>query len=151
MGKSLGPAVVFDFTGSLELARRLWSMADELDALLGLRRTLGTEALAHWQGVYAVEFVERLDDELTTGSTLVGQLRGEAGGWATEWQKAMDQENWNRYAAAVQRVEDGRGWGDKIGGFFTGHDDLPPTPTGAGLPAASNFLPTRSFANYSAY
>ena len=108
-------------------------------------------ALAHWSGEYADDFVERIDTEQSVGVQLVGQLRGEADGWAVEWQRAMDQENWNRYAAAVKRVEHDRSLVDSFVGFFAGHDDLPSQPAPAGVPVAPGFWPTRSFANYSRY
>lgn len=148
---SLGPSVVFDFDGSLTLARKLFAMADELDLLLRSRLDLASTALAHWSGEYADDFVERIDTEQSVGVQLVGQLRGEADGWAVEWQRAMDQENWNRYAAAVKRVEHDRSLVDSFVGFFAGHDDLPSQPAPAGVPVAPGFWPTRSFANYSRY
>lgn len=144
-------AVVFDFDGSLALARMLWTMADELDGLLVTRSSLAETALTDWIGNYANEFSGRIDHEQQAGSMLARQLRAEAGGWAEEWRKAMDQENWNRYAAAVDRVEADRGVLDSIGGFLFGHSDLPPQPSPAAVPVGPGFAATRSFANYSGY
>ncbi len=143
--------VVFDFDGSLALARSLWSVADDLDALRVQRGGLADDALVDWLGVFADDFTLRADNEDATATFLVEQLRAEAQGWAVEWQKAMDQENWNRYTLAVERVKADRDWKDDLGGWLFGHDDLPPTPAAAAVPASPSFTATRSFANYSGY
>ncbi len=144
-------SVVFDWGGSLNLARALHSMADELTDLAGSRARLATTALAHWQGTYGEQFVGRIDDEVHTGTRLAAQLRAEAEGWAIEWQKAMDQENWDRYQATKRRVENQRSNWDKLSGWAFGHDDLPNTPSAAARPIAPHFAATRNFADYSRY
>lgn len=146
MGRS--PKVVFDWSGSLRVARLSWTMAEQLDQLVGERSAAARAALASWLGVYADEFAARIDDEVRTAANLAEQMRGEANGWAEEWRKAMDQENYNRYQDACDRVRDDRDLGDKIAGFFTGHDDLPDQPAPAASPAPPNFAPTRKFASY---
>ena len=144
-------SVVFDWAGSLNLAKALHAVADELTGLAGSRAGLATTALSHWEGMYGEQFVGRIDDEIQTGTRLAVQLRAEAEGWAIEWQKAMDQENWDRYQAAKSRVENQRSNWDKFSGWALGHDDLPNTPKAAGRPVAPNFAATRSFADYSRF
>ena len=148
---SRSAAVVFDFDGSLQVARLSWQAADELDRLRGERSTLAVDALTDWSGAYGVEFAGRIDDETLSASHLAEQLRGEANGWALEWTKAMDQENYNRYQDACDRAHDDRSVVDSVVGFFTGHDDLPPTPARAGQPQPPSFAATRTFADYSNY
>jgi hypothetical protein len=113
-----------------------------------VRRDHAGTALTDWSGEYATEFVQRANDEQQTGTTIVSQLRSEAEAWAVEWKHAMDQENWNRYQAKVKQVERDRSLLDDIGGFFFGHDDLPPTPAEAAVPTSPGFWPTRDFAHY---
>jgi hypothetical protein len=144
------PKVVFDWTGALRAARLSWQAADDVERLIGERGRLASDALVNWSGAYATEFAARVDDELQTAAAVAGQLRGEAEGWAIEWKNAMDQENWNRYQAACDRVRDDRGLIDKVM-FWQGHDDLPPEPSMAAVPRAPGFVPTRQFANYSGY
>lgn len=147
----VGAAVVFDFDGSLRLARRLWATADDLDAVTRDRQRMAEAALVDWSGAHAEVFALRMDEEAVTTGRLTVQLRGEAEGWADEWRKAIDQENRNRHAAAVRRVESQRGFLDGLVGWIAGHDDLPPEPRAAVRPLAPAFLPTRSFADYSRY
>jgi hypothetical protein len=145
---SRAPSVVFDFDGALQLARLSWQTADELDRLRGERCSHAAAALSDWVGAYGIEFTTRIDTEAQTAFVVAEQLRAEANGWAEEWKQAMDQENYNRYQAACDRVRDQRGTLDKIGGFFLGHDDLPSTPKLAARPAPPTFAATRGFANY---
>ena len=141
-------SIRFDFHGSLELARSLWRLADDVGELLSSRSALASTAVTGWTGRYGTEFVERADAEQSTGSALSEQLRNDAHGWAMAWTAAMDEQNRILYARAVKRVENDRSTLDKIGGFFTGHDDLPPMPQPAAVPQPPYFFPTRAFARY---
>jgi hypothetical protein len=145
---SRAPSVVFDFDGALQLARLSWQTADELDRLRGERGSQAAAALTDWVGAYGVEFAARTDSDVQGAFAVAEQLRAEANGWAEEWKQAMDQENYNRYQAACDRVRGDRSTLDKIGGFFVGHDDLPPTPKLADRPTPPLFAATRRFANY---
>ena len=145
------PRVVFDFDGSLRLARLSWHLADLLDQLARRRGDDARAALVDWAGAFADEFVVRIDGELVTAARLSEQLRAEAGGWAIEWKQAMDQENYNRYQAACNRVRQKRSGWDSFTGALFGHDDLPSEPRLAALPAAPDYLATRQFADYSRY
>jgi hypothetical protein len=143
--------VIFDWTGSLLLARRLWEVAERLEALTATRHRQAGNALVDWNGSTAVEFATRVDAECSDCARLSNALREEANGWATEWSKAVDEENWVRYQEACQRVRSQRGAMDKVGGFLFGHDDLPPEPRSARPPSSPGFAPTRKLADYSAY
>jgi hypothetical protein len=142
------PQVVFDFTGSLDLARRSWRLADQLEQLGRQRGTRADAALVGWLGPYAFEFIRRIDSETQDAAHLAAQLRAEADGWATEWKKAMDQENYNRYQDACDRARADRDTWDNVKGFFVGHDDLPKPPALAAAPSAPAYTATRQFAHY---
>ena len=143
--------LVFDWDGSLLAARQLYAVAGDVQSLSDRRTPLAESALADWLGPFADDFVDRFNDEVTNINVLVPALRSEADGWALEWKRAMDQENQNRYANAVDRVHERRNAWDSFWGGLTGHDDLPSMPSPAGIPTAPNYQPTRGFANYSSY
>jgi hypothetical protein len=143
------PQVVFDYSGSLDLARQSWRMADQLEQLGRDRGARASAALVGWTGAYADEFVGRVDDEVRTAMAIAGELRAEANGWATEWKKAIDQENYNRYQDACDRARGERSNLDKVVGALFGHDDLPSPPRLADTPASPGFYPTRTVADYS--
>lgn len=143
--------LVFDWEGSLSAARQLHTVAGDLQGLADRRAPLAEAALADWLGPFADDFITRFNDEQTNVNTLVPALRAEADGWALEWKRAMDQENQNRYANAVDRVHARRSTWDSVWGGLTGHDDLPSMPSPANIPTAPSYWPSRGFANYSSY
>jgi hypothetical protein len=115
-----GGRVVFDFDGSLELARQLWSLADDIVTEHGLRETDFTTANAKWEGPYGVEFEGRRADERTSKANVVEGLRDDARAWAQAWAAALDQQNKNNRAAEVTRVRNDRnlfevGWDNTFG------------------------------------
>lgn len=115
-----GDRVVFDFEGSLELARQLWSLAEDIVTEHGLRETDFTTANAKWEGPYGVEFEGRRADERTSKVNVVEGLRDDARAWAQAWAAALDQQNKNNRAAEVTRIRDSRnfievGWDNTFG------------------------------------
>jgi hypothetical protein len=141
-------SVRFDFEGSLDLARSLWRLAEELDQLLASRAAMASTALTGWTGRFGEQFAERANDEQSTGRTLAQMLRADAQGWALAWTRAMDEQNRVLYAREKQRVESDRGLLDSLGGAIFGHDDLPAMPRPASVPQPPYFFATRSFARY---
>ncbi len=142
--------VRFDYPNSLVLARRLWEVADELDALATQRRLAGTEALVDWLGPLGVEFAARIDTETRDLGRLAGELRAGAHGWAQAWANALNEQNRRLFARACEVVRSRRSSVDRFVGFFAGHDDLPPEPYHRPPPTAPRFLPTGAFARYRA-
>ena len=132
-----GGQVAFDFDGSLELARALWALADELEQEdLGRGRQSET-ALARWAGPYARQFAPRRATEEASATNVVTGLRADAESWAAAWVEAMHQQNKNNRAARVEQVRDDRWWGEKAWDATVGEDDSesqvgeadrPPTP-----------------------
>src|SRR6476620_6447659 len=145
MGLSADRDVQFDWQGSLTLARRLWSLADDLDAAARARSGDAETAAKQWLGTYGEQFVTMSNNDLTSLATVAQGLRGDATSWAAAWKSAMDQQNRVLYARKVKAVEDSRsGWYSLWGGVF-GHDDLPPEPTPVATPAAPSFAATGGF------
>ena len=140
--------VRFDYDGSLDLARRLYRLADQLDPLGAQRRRWGSHALADWTGPLGVEFAGRIDTEIADLARIAGQLRAGAEGWAQAWAGALNQQNRRLFARACDVVRSRRSTMDKVAGFFTGHDDLPPEPFTRPVPTAPHFNPTGTHARY---
>jgi len=125
--------VRFDYDGSLDLARRLWRLADTLDTIGAQRRQSAVEAVVQWRGRFGVEFIGRVDAELGELGRHAHDLRGAAVGWAHAWANAINLQN--------RRL-------DQIGGFLFGQDDIPPDPNPRAVPGAPHFHATGGFARY---
>lgn len=104
-----GGQVDFDFDGSLELAAKLWALAEELEREDSGRQRQGETALAKWRGPYATQFGQRRATEEASAGNVVTGLRADARSWASAWVDAMEQQNKNNRAAKVEAVRDDRG------------------------------------------
>jgi hypothetical protein len=138
----------FDFDGALNLARRLWTFATEVDTLGSVRAQHAQVALSTWQGVFGTQFGERINAEITDLGAAAGELRTAANAWATAWALAMNEQNRRLFARRVTEIEDDRSVVDDVVGFFGGHDDLPPEPSELGVPQAPAFAATGSLVRY---
>lgn len=143
-----GPDVRFDWDGSLVLARRLWAFADQLDEVGTTRRDAAGGVLTTWSGVFAGRFAERVEQETTDLARAATHLREGAMAWATAWKVAIDQQNRVFFARACERARADRSLLDRVGGWFTGHDDLPAEPLPREVPLPPHFVPSRGFARY---
>jgi hypothetical protein len=146
-----GGRVQFDFEGSLQLARQLWGIADDVQTEDDGRETQYDTAKAKWLGTYADQFVGRREDERTSRATVVAALREDARLWAQAWARALDQQNKNNRAAEVERIRDDRGlfergWDSTFGEDDS--DDQVPMPEPVSVPTAPSFLPTASEITY---
>jgi len=148
MGLSAAADVRFDYVASLQLARRLWALGNEVDELMTNRVGLASEALADWLGVYGTQFAERVDTESMQASAIAGQLRAAAAQWAARCAEAMNEQNNINFAREVKRVEDDRNIVEDIWGGIVGHNDLPPDPPTIDVPSAPNFHATGSLTRY---
>jgi len=115
--------VRFDFEGSLEFARTLWRLSDDLHVVGTWRRGAIERALRSWQGAHAVEFADRANDEIGTTAAVVEQLRNEAGAWALLWTQARELQNHRLRARAVDEERDSRSFGEWGVDKLTGSDD----------------------------
>lgn len=115
--------VAFDFAGSLELARMLWALADQVEAESGTRSTAAQTAKTGWLGKYGDDFTARRGDEQVGATNVAIRLREEAKGWASAWKRAMDEQNKRNRAAKVTEVRNKRGWVERnIGDRVLGDD-----------------------------
>jgi hypothetical protein len=137
--------VQFDWDGSLELARKLWSFADDLSTAKPARKTDAETALRQWKGRFGDEFTTRADHEQTSFTSVITGLRNEAKQWAQAWKLAMDQQNRVLRARAVDKHNHDKSFLDKVGDFFGGDDNIPPEPTPVPLPAPPSFPKTAGF------
>lgn len=140
--------VRFDYDGSLQLARELWGLADEVDAVGADRHAAAVEALVDWLGPTRDRFGGRIDVEVADLHRIATDLRGGAQAWAQAWADALNLQNQRLYARACARAERERSTFDKVMGGLFGHDDLPPPPATRATPTAPLFAATGSFARY---
>ena len=147
-----GGRVQFDFEGSLQLARQLWS----------------TRRRRPDRGRRSGDPVRRPPrpsgwGPTPTSSSAVGRtsgrraprssprLREDARLWAEAWARALDQQNKNNRAAEVERVRDDRGMFEKGWDSTFGEDDSDdqvPMPEPVSVPTAPSFLPTATEITY---
>jgi hypothetical protein len=148
MGLSAAADVRFDYVASLQLARRLWALGDEVDELMANRVRGARTALTDWLGRYGTQFADRIDSESQQATAIANDLRAAAEQWAVRWAEAMNEQNRILHARESKRVEDDRNIvEDVVGGLF-GHHDLPPDPPGIEVPTSPNFYATGSLTRY---
>ena len=123
MSPTSGGRVDFDFEGSLQLARKLWQLADDLVTEDNGRSTEAETALDKWEGPYGTQFGERRTAESDSRTNVVSGLRTDARSWASAWVEAMHQQNKNNRAAKVEDVRENRAWYEKGWDATFGEDD----------------------------
>ena len=146
-----GGRVQFDFEGSLELARKLWTLADEVQAEDQGREGEFDTAEASWLGTYGDQFRDRrLTERFSRGNVIAG-LRDDARAWAQAWAQALEQQNTNNRAAEVERVSADRGLLERgIDATFgeDNSDDKVPQPPDVPVPTPPGFAPTATETTY---
>lgn len=116
--------VRFDFSGSLLLAKRLWSLADDLASEDADRAGDAELALAKWRGALATEFAERRATEASNRDVADAALRADARQWAQNWAEAMNEQNRRNRAAKVTELRDARsGWAKFSDKYLWTEDD----------------------------
>lgn len=148
MARRAAGAVRFDFDGSLALARSLWRLADDLEALAARRSTEAERTLTGFTGAHAVQFATRVVDEVRDLAVAAGEARHAASAWAQAWADAADEQNRRLFAAECDRVRARRDLVDRVTGFLGGHHDLPPQPRPLAVPRPPLFRSTGSFTRY---
>jgi hypothetical protein len=142
-----GEHVVFDFVGALELARRLWSLADGVDSSNTKRNTAAGVALRDWEGRFANDFRNSMTAEWNSAVNLAAAMRGDAQRLATLWTQAMLEEAKVRYADHVSRKRKERSLITQVHDVIFGSDeDYGPEPGPFAMPqppafAATGWLP----------
>jgi hypothetical protein len=148
MGMEAAADVRFDYVGSLQLARRLWALADDVDAVRNKRVALGGAALTDWLGAYGTQFADRINLENVQAATIANEMRTAAEQWAVRWAEAMNEQNHINLAREIKHIEDDRSGWDNFTGFFGGHDDLPSAPGAIPVPTAPSFTATGTLTRY---
>lgn len=97
-----GGDVPFDFEGSLQLARQLWALADEIESENSQRQLDFVAATAKWRGVYGRQFIDRRHTEQKSVDAVCNGLREDAKAWAKAWAEAMEQQGRNNRAKALE-------------------------------------------------
>ena len=121
-----GGVVDFDFVGSLQLARQLWSLSTDLREQDRARGADAEVAAREWRGKPVTDFAGRREHERQSRATVTQALVNGANAWAQAWAQAMDQQNLNNRAAKIERderqISDDRGRGQKFVDAFNGDD-----------------------------
>lgn len=147
-----GGQVDFDFDGSLDLARKLWALAEDLEQEDRGRGRQAETALAAWRGPHATRFAERRAVEQSSAANVVAGLQDDARAWASAWVEAMYQQNRNNRAARVQEVRDDRGFFEKgWDEYGFGEDDSESKVAAAARPATPqppSFHPTDTLQSF---
>ena len=135
--------VAFDYDGALLMAKKLWALADALEAMVGDRERHAADALVDWTGPHATSFVSRMATERTDVNGIVAQFRDAAYGWAAAWKDAIDQQNRILQARRWEYNKDHQGLFGHLDGVERPHDPAP-----CQLPSAPDFRPTGGFEKY---
>lgn len=96
-----GARPVFDFTGSLELARTMWAFGESLAGSAATRAGSRNTALNAWQGVYGDEYRERAATEDQSELNIRSNIGNEAVGISLVWATAVSLMNGTLYAEAI--------------------------------------------------
>jgi phosphoglycolate phosphatase-like HAD superfamily hydrolase len=139
--------VVFDYDGALNLARRLWALADEVTGAARRRGELALVAATNFAGAYGDQFSSRMSVEATNMTNVTQGLRADAMAVAGMWKAAMEEENRRIYARHVDDLKSHRSVLEQIGDFFTGFH-YPSEPDPVPLPQPPGFAPTAEHVHY---
>lgn len=142
--------VAFDFEGSLQLARTLWGLAEDLASAHAKRQAAAQNALRDWRGTYGQEFGSRQNDEAASHSHVAAALQEEARGWALAWKLAMDEQSDRLRQREVERRRAQRGFWEQVGDVFVGDDTEQQVAPAAefSVPQPPAFHATGSLARY---
>ncbi len=152
MDGEVGPEVVFDFPGVLQLCKQANDLADALEQFQATRTDALNTALGLWRGPEAEKMVNEIAPaEQTNVLTGAEALRSGAEQWATSWKDAQQQYNNREYAKAVKYEQDDRSGLEKFGDAIMGQDNsaerMPEAPTSA-APVAPDYAPPSTFVSY---
>jgi hypothetical protein len=106
----------------------LRASADACEAQVPRRTTIANRAAAHWRGVYAGQFGDRM--RVCTGDAyrLAAALRQAAAQLDELSRLAREEQARREKARDWQHAQEDESLLDKVGDFLFGEDDLPPIP-----------------------
>ena len=137
--------VEFDVDGSLELARSLWRMSDDLKAAASARDTHVETASKGWKGPHGDKFRTLAGSEQTDFVVSAQSLRRAANSWAGAWVDAVNENRRREHAAAVEEERNSRSFGEQFFDNFVGDDSaavVGPAPLPVTKPVGPHFNPT---------
>lgn len=143
-----GAHVVFAFDAALDAARRLWALADVVEAAASPRRSATSDALVGFLGPVADAFAERAEREAAETGRVVVLLRADARTLAASWAAAMDEENRVRRAVRTTELKDRRSLLERLGDVLTGFDEWPAAVPPVAVPCPPTFVPTAEPVRY---
>lgn len=154
----------FDFAGSLELARELVLLAEDIGIADTARRSARDVAIAadSFQGPYGEDHRGRAEEEDQFGQQIAESLEDCAKDWAKAWQTAADQMN--EYAAYLAQEECDAMYQGRLQAWYRSAVYDPETnsysygpspsrgsvtpPAPAPLPVGKAYAPESAFAKY---
>lgn len=137
--------VDFDFSGSLELARLLWQMADSMNPLERRRSDASELAAQDWEGPHGDEFRTRAGNEPDEFTATEERLRSAADSWAEAWARATDEQRRRDHQDKIEQERASRGSGEQFFDVFLGDDSadvVGPPPAPVTVPGGPTFTPT---------
>lgn len=150
---AIGPPIVFDFEGVLDLCELAWSLAGDLEIYGAARDTALVTALEDWRGPEATTMVrDAWPAEATNLATGIDRLRRGALSWAENWREAQTAFNYREYTIAVEQEKHTRSTGESIWDSISGQDDSAkhvPAPAVSQIPAPPSFDAPTGFVRYS--
>ncbi len=152
MGNGIGPPIVFDFSGVLDLCTQAWGLADDLETYGTARDTALVTALEDWRGPEATTMVQDVwPAEATNLATGVDLLRQGALAWAEQWREAQTAYNYREYSIAVEQEKSTRSTAESLWDGFIGQDDSAkhvPEPAASQSPVPPGFDAPTGFVRY---
>ena len=135
--------VSFAFDQALQAARDLYTLSGVVTSKHDARVTEAGLCVDGWEGGKRTEFDQKLsteDDDVDTISTALVAL---ANRFASEWADARGEQDRINFARYVQDERDNDGWGENLGEFFGGENDLGSPPENPPVPVSPDYQPTR--------
>jgi hypothetical protein len=120
--------VVFDWAGAERLAAELRSAASTLTSQVSSRNGYAHGALEDWRGVFAREFVGRMQTCSGDAGSLSSALQLAARQVDELARLAREEQQRREAARAWKRHHDSRSIFEKVGDFLTGDEEQPPIP-----------------------
>ncbi|HEY0346135.1 MAG TPA: hypothetical protein VGC59_15885 [Solirubrobacteraceae bacterium] len=120
--------VVFDWAGAQRLAAELRSAASTLSSQVSSRNGYAHGALEDWRGVFAREFVGRMQTCAGDAGSLSSAMEVAAHQVDELARLAREEQQRREAARAWKRQHDSRSILEKVGDFLTGDEEQPPIP-----------------------
>lgn len=152
MDGEVGPPVVFDFPGALELCRQAQDLAKKLEQYRDQRDEALNTAFELWRGGMAHTMKTAIAPQERANLTAAAEsLTTGATEWATSWQKAQQQYNNRENVKAVKYEQDDRSGAEKFFDTLFKQDDSAkqmPEPHPSAAPTPDGYQAPTPFVSY---